>query len=182
MGRLGAVVLAALVVLGVGCGNDARGDQDGCAPSCPTLCTPSSKTCKGTVAETCAADGQSRESVDCATEGLVCAEGACLPSEPCGDGACLPSEPCGDGACSDGETFASCPEDCEPVCEPNTKMCEGNVAKVCAADGGSWMTFDCTLAILVCHEGSCFGSSVCGDGACIGPETPASCPDDCPGP
>ncbi|HVK71300.1 MAG TPA: hypothetical protein VM694_42890 [Polyangium sp.] len=171
VGRLGAVVFAALVILSAGCGNDESRPQDGCAPSCPTLCTPSSKTCKGTVVETCAADGQSRESFDCATEGLVCAEGACAPSETCGD-----------GACSDGETFASCPEDCEPVCAPNTKMCEGNVAKVCAADGGSWMTFDCTIAILVCHEGSCFGSSVCGDGACLGPETPASCPDDCPDP
>ncbi|MDI3286895.1 putative metal-binding motif-containing protein [Polyangium sp. 15x6] len=235
-GRLGAVVLATLSLVGAGCDNDEGNGPEGCAPNCPAICTPSSKTCNGTVVETCSADGQSRENFDCATVGLVCNEGACAPASTCGDGtcsggetfascpqdcepfcqpgskrcdgnvakvcaadggseegfdcatvglvcnegACAPASTCGDGTCSGGETFASCPQDCEPFCQPNTKTCEGNVAKVCAADGGSWMTFDCTTVVLVCSGGTCVVGGGCGDGACNGGETPMSCPMDCP--
>jgi hypothetical protein len=81
------------------------------------------------------------------------------------------NNPCGDGVCDDGETHASCPEDCPaPVCG-NGKCEAGETAASCSSDCGS-------------GSGSGSGSDTpppptCGDGTCESNENYKTCPQDC---
>lgn len=113
---------------------------------------------------------------------------------------------CGDGVCDDGESYASCPDDCqkspsvtclESACGPALDGC--GAAPECAAVyacltacgtdscADSCMAeapFDAVESVLVVLEcgldADCFlDTQTCGDGECGGDETPESCPSDC---
>ena len=104
---------------------------------------------------------------------------------------------CGDGVCAVGETFESCPEDCEEGGCPAGQIadcdgsgecwvetwvgdgyCDGTSqdfnADLCCYDGGTPGAFDGGD----CTEADC-QASVCGDGVCSGDESFATCPEDC---
>jgi len=82
---------------------------------------------------------------------------ACATDEACVKGACIPQ--CGDGVCGDGETTATCPQDC-----PKDPCGDG----VCSS----------TETTASCPK-DC-PKDPCGDGVCGWGETSASCPKDCP--
>jgi len=93
-------------------------------------------------------------------EGEVCyADGTCDSGLDCVVGRCEPTGAnCGDGLCNGGETFATCPEDCDPLCGDG--VCdEGETSDQCPMD--------------------CPVLPYCGDGVCDADETETTCPDDC---
>ncbi|MEE2681291.1 MAG: hypothetical protein VX641_02855 [Planctomycetota bacterium] len=119
--------------------------------------------------------------------------------EVCND--CGAGTECGNGVCEPGESFQTCPEDCEQVpCDPDTEIedCDGSGechpatwvadgfcdgtdqqygADLCCYDGGTAGLFDggdCTEA--ECSGG---GGPVCGDGVCDAGEDATTCPEDC---
>lgn len=93
----------------------------------------------------------------------ACEQGSCVPrcGDPCGDGVCQPAE---------GESAASCPQDCTQQCRVPAD-CAGQEWDVRCV--GRW----------ACVEGVCeeMCDERCGDGECDveGGETEGSCPVDC---
>ncbi|MFH2063123.1 MAG: hypothetical protein ABIJ46_03130 [bacterium] len=97
-----------------------------------------------------------------------------------------PPAVCGNDACEQGETFAACPNDCEP---PPPVCGDGNCE---SAESYLSCPSDCRQPEPVCGDGQCAGDetagscpsdclppAVCGDGQCAGEETAGSCPSDC---
>lgn len=90
------------------------------------------------------------------------------------------NNPCGDGVCDDGETHATCPEDC-----PGSNTCGDGVCG--SGETHASCPQDCTCGDGTCEpdetEASCpqdcTPSGPCGDGICESTETMASCPADC---
>jgi hypothetical protein len=134
---------------------------------------------------------------DCATYGGTCDD--CIvdgdASATCPD-ECAPAV-CGDGACTSGEDCNSCPEDCGECGD-----CAAGEVADCDESGECWTegwigdgycdgTAQQYGADLCCYDmdgGDCTAAECedapdpyCGDGACNGDETEASCPEDCSG-
>lgn len=131
-----------------------------CRPSAGPCDLP--EHCSGTAAG-CPIDTYSNPTTVCRAS-----TAACDPAEACtGNLATCPADTnscavCPDGACNNGETCASCPQDCgacQPTC-PNG-ACEGSeTCSSCAQDCGA------------CPP-------TCGDGVCNEGESCSSCPEDC---
>jgi len=95
----------------------------------------------------------------------------------CEAGACVPTcdaEGCGDEVCGEGESVASCAEDCAPACvgegqaaRPRVPCCDGLEALADCRPGAP-----CADDALFCVD--------CSDGVCDPHETPYTCRDDCP--
>jgi hypothetical protein len=109
-------------------------------------------------------------SLDIVLEPPVCGDGFCVDGETCAScpddcGACRPPPPtCGNGACEAGETCESCAADCGD-CSPT---CGNGVCE--PGEGCGSCPADC---------GACSPPPTCGDGVCSFGETCASCPFDC---
>ena len=114
------------VAQGYGC-NEDKGCWCG-----PDICTANQMGCLGNVAAMCNSCGSAFEpgGTDCALQGLVCKQGACVPCEPsCTGKACGP-DGCGGscGKCSytllcdepSGHCYCPCPNVNEPVCDTVT--------------------------------------------------------------
>ncbi len=155
---------------GATCGDgDCTGDESPatCPQDCERLCTPSSKTCVGSEAHVCSADGASKDVFDCAAVGLICGQGECVAPGACGN-----------GACESNESAVSCPEDCGTTCVPSSVTCQANVLVTCNANGTATTETDCASEGLVCAGGECRPANVCGNDLCEAGES-ETCPDDC---
>lgn len=179
-----------------------------CPADCANLCVPSSVKCLGETLETCAADGQSKSQKACTDDNLICVNGACVTPKVCSNGRCEMGETeancpadctapeCGDGTCDTGEQttcpqdctvcgngsceageMTSCPQDCG-VCDPGSRTCVGPLLTVCAANGASQDTVDCSQWDLTCGKGECVPPLECGNGLCEAGEL-GSCAVDC---
>jgi hypothetical protein len=84
---------------------------------------------------------------------------------------------CGDGSCSNGETRASCSQDCkcgDGVCSV------GESCGTCPSDCGSCCgNGTCNAGECNTCPGDCSASACCGDGVCNAGETCNSCSQDC---
>jgi len=101
-----------------------------------------------------------------------------------------PAQECGDSVCEQGETCATCQQDCgacnQPACGDGG--CNGSeTCLTCAADCGSCNLPGCGDGHCTAPEacGTCVSDCgacgpICGDGACNGGETSATCAADCP--
>ena len=172
------------------CG-DAKCDSNETKTSCPADC---GKT------DTCAT-GQT------ACDYKACPNGCNWDANGCVTG-CWErgAETCGNGYCGPGETQASCPSDCgsdvwkycDGICGngESPTQCPGDCAEssiscgsnTCVsgsycADAGKGLC--CKNGQTACADGRCVNSATeckigyCGDGQCLGIETPAVCPSDC---
>ena len=135
-------------------------------------CTANEPVCDGDVATTCTADGSgfAAGGTNCAATGKVCENGACVPK------VCDPSTYfCSGGnpqLCNNKGTAIAYQTDtcgsayfCQPgisycqydLCTNGTKMCSGNIATTCAADGSGPAAggTDCAASGKVCYQGTC---------------------------
>ncbi|MFQ5808958.1 MAG: S8 family serine peptidase [Armatimonadota bacterium] len=129
--------------------------------------------------------------------GEVCVSGLCEPQTCDEDGICEPGEDCmncpgdcplgngaacGNGLCEagDGEDCLSCPADC------NGKQSSNPTGRFCCGDGEGENPLPCSDPICTSAGFGCTDDpaapACCGDGACEGSETSASCPRDCGAP
>jgi len=92
---------------------------------------------------------------------------------------------CGDGSCGFGESCSSCPSDCgacPPVCgdgsvDPGEQCDDGsNNGNVCSPSYQGSCSYCSNSCVTTIVQGG-----FCGDSICNGPETEASCPNDCTG-
>jgi len=114
---------------------------------------------------------------------------------------------CGNGVCEVGESYQTCPQDCDDPVEPggfwdpcqSIGDCQNGMVCIEADDGGHCAMFCSNVGSAdECPEGAvCMGlqdpqpgqegvcymqeAPVCGDGICSGGETEATCPQDCTG-
>ena len=190
------------------CGNgicDGSESSASCAVDCSSVCTPSSRECRGNTLVVCSADGKSANETDCGAQ--ICVSGQCRAANVCGNGACEAGESgtcaqdcaavcgndlcenneqtscpedcttCGNGTCESGE-IASCPQDCG-ICVPSEKECIALTLRVCNANGTAHDDFDCASLGLTCGGGDCVEADVCGNGICDSGESEATCVEDC---
>lgn len=108
---------------------------------------------------------------------------------------------CGNGVCSEGETCATCAQDCGACDACGDGICDtdaGETCKTCSRDCGACNTCgdgvclgettsscpaDCYCGNNRCDSGennySCPGDCYCGNGTCDTPENATQCPNDC---
>lgn len=103
----------------------------------------------------------------------TCGDGTCAASESCDScpsdcGAC---SACGDGACGAGESCSTCPADCG--------ACRTCGDRLCGPDGHGGSCGSCATGQQCTSAGACIAGPRCGDGACNGTETCATCTMDC---
>ena len=187
------------------CGGGSTGDIWG--PCNPDFSCPGDQLCVGEDQQNpandfctvqCAADGDCPAGFGC--QALQGGGGVCVPGGSGGN------ESCGDGLCGQSESAATCPADCHAGCNglDDIGCCAGSVTVWCDAqanevkqidcgqDGCGWDAgqgwYDCGFSGADpsgAHPLACEGSGtgpVCGNGACEGGETAASCAADCAGP
>jgi hypothetical protein len=160
MGRRIALGLGLIVALGLlvaACGSSKTtaagpgggdGGEGGEAGGTATICVPFSKRCAGLDIIACNALGQAESLDTTCATGLRCVEEA------------------GTAHCD------------TRVCTPGQPLCDGNVATVCAADGGGPKSGGTSCKSAVCENGACVpvecepGSRMCKNGALL------SCGDD----
>ena len=149
-------------------------DRD-CVPVDEAICDSESTLCEGNTLVRCSGDGMTEDRTDCddlvcleADEDARCAERICSPFEAgcldpetafsCdGTGAVLSDFPCAEGRyCDEG----SCRDQ---ACEPDSAICQGNVAVVCDELGASSTTIVCSEEATCVDSG--FGCS-CQAGTC----------------
>ncbi|MCC6624904.1 MAG: putative metal-binding motif-containing protein [Deltaproteobacteria bacterium] len=146
--------------------------------------------CQYTTPCSCGVATLSRDQIVCAEcQDQSCGDGRCEGTErpTCepGQAGCFPcledcgGATCGDGDCTGSESPESCPQDCQDVCIPSSKVCIGTILQVCSADGRTKDQFDCANASLICGQGACVAPGVCGNKACEDNEDPQSCAQDC---
>ena len=132
------------------------------------------------------------EGRECGPDGLGGSCGECPQGETCSHtGACVAdASSCGDKACDEGETCASCPDDCGCSCG---EVCQGEDAeaaciftacegKVCGDDGCGGGCGECAEGEACAEDGAaCVPiTGDCGDATCSPGETCGTCPADCP--
>lgn len=109
--------------------------------------------------------GGCQDSSDCTNEAPVCKlpEGLCV--------ACIVSLDCGDAAmtCVDYTCVVQ-------VCEPNDKVCVGDLLEICNGDGTGKAVQDCSEEGLPCLDGAC-GKCNPGQKSCLG-NVSRTCSDD----
>lgn len=144
-------------------------------------CAEGTTVCVGNVARTCADDGSSYVDEDCGDE-AVCHEGTCKPRICPGNGTfhCLDNVlyACVEGwsrtvaaECSETQT---CVEDgdggscVDMTCNPNEKVCIGNSAGTCNANGLGLASGakNCAEQGQTCFEGTCRERVCVGERAC----------------
>jgi hypothetical protein len=146
-------------------------EQGEAAECSPTKCKPNDPLCVGQVATQCRADGSGPQGggKDCAANGEVCYDGACLTQ------ACTPGQKlcqhddvyfCGKNGAS-AELFEDCSDDevCNEssatcrrkLCSPGTLSCDRSRVVTCNALGLGWQQTgpDCSVTNAVCVAGSC---------------------------
>lgn len=162
----------------IDCGGEPCGDgacagtenAETCDLDCGPVCAPGQSFCFGTFLSTCAADGHTFVDFDCATDGEICIDSACVEANVCGN-----------GLCERDESSESCAADCARLCEPARRGCVGTSLFVCAPDGRSQSETDCAADGGVCNDSQCWALHTCGNGMCErdeGDET-MTCPRDC---
>jgi hypothetical protein len=185
-------------------GNVCDGDVAACVPK---VCDVGSSGCDGTRAVKCNAYGSNWDAAgtDCATDNQVCVAGSCK-KKVCTPGASF----CQDGnvfQCDQAGVSSSLSQNCVPYyfcqeyssssyayctatpCQANQPACDGNVARVCNADG-TWPEAgtDCGND-KYCQSGTCVakicdpGTIFCKDGDIYGCDwlgTSAQLYDTCP--
>lgn len=135
-----------------------------------SFCTANEVVCAGSVLRICNPAGSAYNvETDCAETGLIC-----------GPGSCVSPGVCGNDVCEAGESGETCPADCraDQECQPNSATCDGNTLVRCNAAGMVAERTDCADEGLVCGNGLCQPSGVCGNSVCEGDES-ETCPEDC---
>lgn len=131
-------------------------------------------------------DGSANTDTPCATPGYANPPAACASCTTSCTIATVVGPYCGDGQCNNGETKATCSEDCagcgNGILESGEQCDAGsaNTNTACATPAYGNPARVCYTCTTGCTLNAVTGPS-CGDGVCANGETTTSCPQDCGG-
>jgi len=165
------------------CGDGTCGDGESCT-NCVDDCGPCTGECGDGVCNPAEDETQMTCPADCG-DAPGCGDGACADGETCATCAEDCGSCCGDGTCGDGESCTNCVDDCGP--------CGLDCGDGICGDGESCTNCvdDCGPCVGECGDGVCNPAEDetqitcpadcggCGDGGCSGDETCSTCPQDC---
>ena len=181
IGRLGAII--GLGLLSAACSGSSK--TSGKDPE-PNVCLAGSRTCAGLIVKVCNDEGTALITEKTCVAPQTCADGACAETacvpntKHCKDGAVWKCDSTGGGStlsqtcakgqfCREVDDSATCSDQ---ACKAGEKLCDGDVATTCAADGSGPKDggVDCSSKKQTCYQGACQdtdctpGAKVCQDG------------------
>jgi hypothetical protein len=181
IGSLGAVV--GLSLLFAACSGSSK--TSGKDPE-PNVCLAGSRTCAGLIVKVCNDDGTALITEKTCVAPQTCADGACAETscvpntKHCKDGSVWKCDSTGGGStlsqtcaksqfCREADDSATCSDQ---ACTAGEKLCDGEVATTCRADGSGPKEsgVDCAETKQTCYQGACQdnectpGTKVCQSG------------------